>query len=853
MNYKHYALISFVAVAGLVSCSDDNPWAGTAGQGAISLTLSTDGSVKDAVPLVRSGELFDTPDAADFSIRLEKTDGSYSKTFATVADFRNESGFPTGAYTLTAFYGNPEEEGFELPCFEGSTQLTVLEGRTTEASVTAKVSNSLVSITYTDTFKDYLHDYSATVHSEGHTYVPIAADETRPAFIAPGEVSLSVTFTNPQNQTVTLQPASFAAQAGHHYHIILDVNEGNVGQAQLSIIFDDSVESEDVVIDLSEELFTSAAPSVKPVGFASGDALEFLSGEAPSKSLKYNVIAHGGMKEVLLTIASNDYTPAFGKEVNLIGADAAVQQQLAALGIDAKGVFSNPDRMAVVDISALPGKLPAGEYEVSLIAKDMFTRVSEPVSIRFTSVAPTLEVTPMTAIFGVGSGTLGVAYNGSHPSEDISFKALNKYGNYEDCEITGVEDATRTRSFDTKNYIFTIKLPDTGRDELPVKVYLYGNEITTVNLPVIMPQYSVEADAMARKVMVKVITDDSQRAAVVGALRFFNGNTAVDPSDITRNTESGIITVSGLQPATAYTLSATLFSTLDDSAKTLSFTTETAAGVPNGDFEQLEVKYDNVSLTQGGGFTRTLWSSAVHNTQNFTISEPTGWLTSNSQTCSTAFANQNSWFVCPSVFNTTLSWTGTVHKFSPGFGGTTSTPDAYKLSAQSGNNAMAVRSVGWSANGTEPDADKKTAGIPEYYCRNTPSGLSKSAGRLYLGSASGEGAAFAARPSALKGYYTYTCDNGDSSDYGVVTVSVLSGNEVIATATGNLAAASSYKEFSLPLSYNAAAVFGKKPTAVRISIVSSSKSEPSVTNYAELYRQEAVGSVLVVDNLSFEY
>lgn len=853
MNCKHHASLLLAALCGLASCSDDNPWLGAEGEGAIRLTLAADGSVEDAIPIVRGSDLFTVPEAADFSIRLEKKDGSYSRTFATVEEFAAQPGFPTGAYMLTAFYGNAEEQGFELPCFSGSTDLTVLEGRTTEVSVTATVSNSLVSISYTDAFKDYLSDYSVKLHTEGHSYVEVPGDETRPAFVAPGEVNLAVSFSNPQGQSVTVQPTSFAALPGHHYHITLDVNSGQVGQAQLTVIFDDSLETEDVVLDLTEELFTSKAPEIRAAGFTSGDDFEFLAGSAPESSLKFNVFAAGGMQQVMLTIASSTYTPPFGKEVNLVGASAEVRQQLEQLGIDVKGIFSNPDRMAVVDISRLPAALPAGRYEISLVAKDNFTRISEPVTVSFTSVAPSLEVTPLSAVYGINSASMEVAYNGSHPQEDITFKALNKYGNYVDAEVTSVSEVTRTRSIATRNYIFNIRLADTDRAEIPVKVYLYGKEVKTVKVPVEMPQYSLQTDAMANAVMVKVDADEAQRAVIVENLRFFNGNSAIEPSGISRYPEAGIVVVGGLAPATQYALQATILPTLDSSAIKLDFTTEAAAQVPNGDFEQLSVTYDNKTITQGGAYTRTLIGPSAHNTQNFTISEPAGWSSNNALTCNLGAATVNSWFVCPAVFNTSLSWSSTTHKFSPGFGGETSTPDAYVFSAKSGDNAMVVRSVGWSANGTEPAVDKKTAGPSGYYSSKIPSAFNRAAGSLSLGSDASAGAAFSTRPTMLKGYYIYTRDAGDLSDEGVVTVAVMSGGEVIATATKRLAPASGYTLFSLPLEYDAAKVFGKKATALRISFSSSGKSSPSVTSYAELHRQESTGSVLVVDNLYFEY
>lgn len=840
MNYRHHAFLFLAVGLGLVACSEDNPWLGPDGEGGINLSLSTDGTVKRANPHVRSTELFTVPAADDFSIRLEKTDGSYSHTFETLSDFVAHGSFSTGAYRLTAFYGNPEDEGFECPNFEGTADLTVLEGRTTDVAVTATVSNSLVSISYTDSFKEYLSDYSATVHSEGHSYIEISGDETRPAFIAPGEVALSVSFSNPHGQSVTLQPATFAALAGHHYNITLDVNHGEVGVAQLNVIFDDSLECEDVVIDLTDELFTSAAPAVKPVGFSSGDMLEFLSGESASDGkLRFNVIAHGGMKDVMLTIASNDFTPAFGKEINLIGADAAAQSQLAQLGIDVKGLYNNPDRMAIVDITELPKHLPAGEYEISVLAKDMFTRVSEPVTLRLVAVATHLDVTPQSALFGLNTASLSVAYNGSTPQESISFKALNRYGNYEDCRILSVTDATRTRSIETKNYLFTIELPDTERSVIPVKVYLYGNEINTVNIPVEMPQYSVEVDPFATSAKIKVVADASQIAVITDALRVFDGETAIAPARIKRFADKGLVEVTGLNPSTGYNLSVTLLSVLDDAAKKLPFTTEKAELIPNGAFSDLKETINIGSINTGGTYSGTVGIMRTYQIKSsILVNEAEGWGSINSTTCSLSSNPMNTWFCAPSTFVE--------------------------------NGRATVRSVGYNHAGTLPGRYQKT-GV--YYNINAPafSDADKAAGQMYLiTTATGaEGVAFGSRPASLSFDYTYSPLDNESAR---VTVEVLNASgSVISTVAANLGATSSVTKTTVALPDYA---FGSRAAMLRVKFVSSTASVPAihiptgseldegvgVSNFTNppavatnKYKAIAVGSVLTLGNLRLNY
>lgn len=854
MLKKFYGISLLALIAGLSSCSDDNPWMGNAGEGAISLKVTPDGRVTDAVPLTRADGLFSIPDAEDFSILLEKTDGSYSKTFETVEDFRNERSFPTGAYTITAFYGRMEDEGFEMPYFHGSESINVLEGRTTEVSINAGVANTLVSIDYTDDFKNYLSNYSATVHTEGHSYQEVAGDKTDPVFLVPGEVAVSLTFTNPQGKTATIQPTSFIADAGHHYHLTLDVNGGNgVGEASLVVSFDKSLQKEDVTIDLSDELFNSPGPKVTPVNFEDGQQIEFLAGEAPNDSYKFTVVTYGGLENVTLTINSANFNPSFGHEINLVGASDDLQNQLKAIGIEAKGVFKIVDRMASIDVSNLPKYLPAGEHEIIVMAKDKFTRTSDPVSLKINCVAPELKVTPLTALFGMNTGSLSVAYNGSHPKDDISFQAMNKYGSYVACPIESVEDATRTRSIETKNYIFNIKLPDTEWDEIPVKVFLYGKEFAEVKLPVEMPVYELQSDAFSNKVKLRIIASENQIASIKENLKFFENGVQINENRINRDNPDGIIVISGLNPNKAYTWVASLRNASNGTS--FSFTTENNTPVPNGNFDDIEETI-NQTINSGGQYKAgSSNTNFVYNTADVRVSVParsTGWATLNPLTYYVNASPQNTWFMVPSTYME--------------------------------NGAVKVRSVAYSHNGTEPAGASNGFLSANYYNGTAPSFEFRTSGELFLGTynftgseSRTDGINFTTRPSSVTFDYSYEPYEGET---GEVYVAVLNAaNQVISTVTKTISSASNSKmTINLP-DY----AFGAKAAKLQIRFRSSSgnvstnvpsgsalnenrDADNSVANAHvsppagkgfhvpdNKYKALSTGSILTIDNVTLNY
>lgn len=466
---KHGIMFSAFAFA-LASCSDEGGLDLGKGEGAIRLALRTSAEVVVSAPTRAESATLTAPEAGHFAVRLTKSDNSYSKTWDSIEEFNAEEAFRTGSYTLEAFVGDIDTEGFDAPYFYGAADVSVLEAKETQVAITAALANSMVSVDYTEGFKSYFKDYSARVHSAGHSYIDFAADETRPAFIAPGEVDLTVSFTNPQGQSTSLQPAGFTAKPRHHYRVKFDVAEGT-GNAVLKIIFDDTLVSEDVTIDLTDELFTTPAPEVKAEGFVSDSPVEALEGNAPASPFVFTAVARGGMAEASLTVDSQT-VPAFGREVNLVGASAALQQQIASSGISAVGFFKNPDKLARLDVTEFVKSLPAGTHRISLVVKDRYTRVSDPVTLVVSTEAIHLEAQAEDVVFGSNQAFIDIEYNGANPDKAFTFKALDKFGVYKDCPITEVKQKAGTRSFPVKNYVFTLTLPDTERESIPLQLSL---------------------------------------------------------------------------------------------------------------------------------------------------------------------------------------------------------------------------------------------------------------------------------------------------------------------------------------------------------------------------------------------
>ena len=149
--------------------------------------------------------------ASDLSLTLTKADGSYKQTWETVADFPVDKEFAVGDYTLDAFYGDPEEQGFEKPAYAGSQTLKVSDGLTTTLGLTASLANSMFTIKYTDAFVGYMADWSASVAG-----IEYAKDETRPVYVKPGDVTIKINVTKPNGLKAEFTLDKVTAEPKYH-------------------------------------------------------------------------------------------------------------------------------------------------------------------------------------------------------------------------------------------------------------------------------------------------------------------------------------------------------------------------------------------------------------------------------------------------------------------------------------------------------------------------------------------------------------------------------------------------------------------------------------------------------------
>lgn len=887
MKLLHQCFAIGALALGLASCSQDAPWGSgdESGVGAIDVRLLASSDVKASVPAVRavSSEIT-TPPIDDFSVKLTKDDGSYNKTWTSLGDFTKEDSFPVGSYSMEVFYGSPESQGkaiegkeWENAYYYGiSENVTVLEWQTTQVHMQAALANAIVVIEYSDAFKKYFKNWSTTVQTAGKEAINLEGNEAL-NYVVPGDMNVVIKVEQQNGKTSTLNPATFVTEPCHMYKLRYNVfNDQVAGVDKLEIVFDEALETEPIVVDLSAELGTTPAPVVSAEGFDLAQTYVTQVGTPFEHEVKFNVVARGGIKEANLTISSDDYRPDFldnNGVIDLCSADEATQAKLKAAGINAVGFYRNPGEMAKLDLTEFCHRLPEGLFKISLQVKDALTQVNE-----LPEESPMLTISSQSVImdmvqyqpapFGEGYAEVLVGYNGPDPTQPganpFHFHVQNDY-NYTLCDVISVTEKKDTRAFERKEYIYRIKIPEVNRDKFEVMAYFGEHDPSTppksltTEVEFAYPDYKVELDPMTKKLRIrtsalengeeKVGEDDKSRNTLFFHKLniFLNGKRLdINKKEFSRDEPTGLIAIYDLEASTQYRIQTTLQSAENATkfGSDATITTSPASPVPNGDFSQTEETI-NQKLRVGG--TWLCGAITYHTDCKFQYSEPSGsWTSINKKTFYKDAVEKNSWFMVASTF------------------------------MESGS--AVIRTVGYNHNGKTPDRTGSFLSVTHY---NTSApdydSFTRSSGELFLGSydfngteSRNYGVNFNARPTSLTFSYKYEPQQSVSRGSAEIILYGSDGKTVINSRKMYLYKTDNMTDYTIVLHRYP---FGVAPGKLCIRFLSSDLEEGNsietkyptgkaldegkglnnddiATNSAHAL---CVGSVLTVSNLRFNY
>lgn len=921
MKFQNLRILPLLAIL-FVACSEDKDLSN--GEGTINADVTMTRLVT-AAPDWKAGTRADSEptengtfeamavDESELDLIFTPTSGTGAPYSCKYTEFDPaKKTFPVGSYKVEVKYGSATAEGFERPYYYGSTNVTVQNQSETPANLVATVQNTLVKVGYTDAFKTYFSQYTTTIQSTGGVGVVFVKDEEREAYVRPGNISITLNLVRADagdgasKEIPQLQVSPIAnAQPGALYRVKLDVNNGEVGKPQLVVTFigvnpDDR---EVIDIDLSDESLNADPPVIATEGFDPTTPIEIVEGEGSEVSPKFEITALAGLKSVQIITNAPAWAALSGKE--LVGADAGTVESLKNLGLRAKGLWeASRDKMAVLDFGEAVKQLRAnsGEegstYKFTVKVVDNYSKTPEDGDKELTvNVSKFVFTATPTKTLEIGENSATLLLETNSQAENLqdclSFTTPGVDGRDVVCPITAFTEAAGTRMIASKAYNVVITLPAVRQNHnVTVNVKYRDGSNGDIKVPILRrePEYSLDNDnivAMSKRAVISIVSDEDLTEKLKTSRVYISNN---DGATYTIAREGGQyeydaqykrILVKRLTPNKNYKVCVAIVNRgeKEDVAiakHVVSFTTDAAAEVPNGDFENV-TNTINKTIDQGGTWTITLGGTKYQTTLTMNVNEPAGWSSYNNVTCNLGASNLNSWYCVPSTYSTDLSWVSNQPnaKFvGVGQDAYTSTADVYKnFTAQSGSKAVVIRNVAYDHAGASIPNNNQTGNSSHsnYYCDKVPSVSKRTAGKLFLGTwtenlneqniiSNTSGVAFTATPTALTGYYQYTLDSqddaSDTDKRALVSVRIMSGDKEVAIGERELAptaAGSGFVPFTVMLRERE---LWEKPTTLKILITSSKyqdESKISTTNYCNKEEQISRGAQLIVDNLKFSY
>lgn len=836
------------------SCTDDKGKELGPEQGTIKPTFTADYGVKDSRKATSKAgaPAVATPPIEYFFVHLTSANGATDKTWSSVGEMPTDQKWPVGKYTLEAYYGDLDNEGFNMPYFHGDATFQVYDGTESTPEIVCTLKNTMVSLEYTEAFKNYFTQYKTTIHSSGGAYITFEGNEARAAYVKPGNVTMAMQLVKQDGTILNFEPAQITdAKAKTHYHITFDVNEGNVGDVTLNITYDATTEDEPITIQVGD-VTSAGEPVLAPVGFVNYTAEDpstkksFIEGDEPAADLYATLIAEAGFQEAVLTTQSQYLiSKGWPAEIDLVQATPEQKALFMHYGLKVAGLWSTKEEvMGVVDFRGVITHLrtynSSSDHAFTLKLKDKLMRVTEPLTLSLSTRSVVLNMISAEGVkMGAADAKVTFSFDANKPEQALKFQVLVG-STWSDCATKSIVKNSEN------NYTATITLPAVFTEDFKVRA-VYRENVKTSNeqeVNVILPNLALnhnDYDVWAKEATLSLTSSDSDAGSLASLSSFklyvSTDGTTFNPINATRDGVNFKLT--GLTPGTTYHFKASVVSDPNRASADHTLTTEAATSVPNGDFEDLTETIKITGLQCGGAYQRLATNNYV-NTIDLTISEPTGWTSINSTTFNyNGAATKNTWFVVPSTYNTTI-----YSKVNASQAGITKNYKAVaynNLSAQHGSNAMVLRNVAWDLNGTVPSRVNWRG--DSYWNNTAPSSIAnRSAGELnYDGS-------FASRPVKLKGYYKY--ENNQASEVGVISADLYSGATKIASGKGHFNAEGSYTAFSIDLTYSNTAL---KATRLVIKIKASNAETIVTTNYANEGDQCSYGAMLTIDNLTFEY
>ena len=375
---RFLAVLSALALLAAAACSKGEQL--PTQEGFLTVSLSPD---IETVPMVKSqaGEPVGT-----FSLEVTPVGGGQS---VVVEDYRTLADAPlrlvAGKYTVKAFSGTQATTAWNVPTYEGTTEITIKPDRVNTASIDVSLVTTMVTVSFDENTDDFFSNYKVTVATESSDAL-VFNNQTGTirdtAYFRASTLDWELRMVNTAGDTYRLGPVYIEnVKPRQHYQLNFAIEEytKNAGGGVLRLRVDDSTETKEYQLCLDFD--NDGLPAIT-ASFEITSEISVPKGNETTKEIYAQAVK--GIKSLVLSHTSTELVAA-----GLPQATELVEGNLTAL--NEAGVAASPvnygQQACTLELSGLLSRLDLGSYPMTLTVIDTKDHYCQ-IPFNFTIASP---------------------------------------------------------------------------------------------------------------------------------------------------------------------------------------------------------------------------------------------------------------------------------------------------------------------------------------------------------------------------------------------------------------------------------------------------------------------------------
>ncbi|WP_298554045.1 DUF4493 domain-containing protein [uncultured Parabacteroides sp.] len=264
------------------------------------------------------------------------TVNTYKDYLSDVKDQRMT--LPVGKYIVAVSSNHTGEAGWETPLYRGEEEVEVKQGEITSAQVVCKITNTKVSVLYSENMKNYFSHYGTTVSNSSGS-LTFTRDEYRSGYFTPEELTMSLKLVNRDGNEFVIRKIYPDINPQYHYIFNIAIANPGGGDQEAGADFDVTIDEEhdEITYDIfvrKEDLFRVGITSFSLSDNFTNGVFSFRENAEtmPQIGLTYKVGTKTQFQKVLVETTSPVFVEAGLSKFDLTDPQSATSAQALGLG-----------------------------------------------------------------------------------------------------------------------------------------------------------------------------------------------------------------------------------------------------------------------------------------------------------------------------------------------------------------------------------------------------------------------------------------------------------------------------------------------------------------------------------------